>query len=276
MTESAFDTAAFTAFETKGWGGAAASYLDFVTPVTGRLIEPLLDAAEIGPGKRVLDIATGPGLVAARAAERGATVVGADAAPEMVSLAASLHPDVEFLVADAESLPFEACSFDAAVAGLAILHLARPERAVAEWVRVLEPGGRLAVSMWADPAANRWLGLVLDAIEEVGAAPPPDLPAGPPLFRFSDEGELAALLTGAGLGAVTVSPVAFVHRFPGAEATWQGILESTVRTAALVVGQPAEVQERLRDTYVRLAREHERNGWLELPVAALIASGRRP
>jgi hypothetical protein len=149
VTESGFDAEAFRAFETKGWGGVAASYLDFVTPVTGRLIEPLLDATEIGPGKRVLDIATGPGLVAARAAERGAT------------------------------------------------------------------------------------------------------------------------------GAVTVNPVAFVHRLPEAAATWQGILESTVRTAALGVGQPAEVRERLRDTYVRLAREYERDGGLDLPVAALIASGRR-
>jgi len=276
MDGPAYDAEAFTAFEARGWDAVAEGYRDFLVPLTSRLVEPLLDAAGVGPGTRVLDVATGPGPVAARAAERGAHAVGVDLAPGMIALAARLHPNAEFIVADAERLPFPDDSFDAVVAGLAVLHLARPEQALAEWARVLRPGGRLAVSMWAEPGANRSIGIVFDAAQEAGVPPPPDLPAGPPLFRFSDESELAGLLRSAGLAEITVTPVAFTHRFPGPAETWQGILESTVRTRALVAGQPEEVQRRMRATFERLAREYERDGGLELPVAALIASGRRP
>ena len=103
----AIDPDAFNAFEAGGWEEKAAGYDRFFGRITGQLVEPLLDAASVGPGTRMLDLATGPGYVAARGAERGASVVGVDVAGAMVSLARGLHPGLDFRQADAHELPFD-------------------------------------------------------------------------------------------------------------------------------------------------------------------------
>jgi len=70
--QAAIDPDAFNAFEARGWEDKAASYDRFVGDITSRFAEPLLNAVSAGPGTRLLDLATGPGYVAARAAEHGA------------------------------------------------------------------------------------------------------------------------------------------------------------------------------------------------------------
>ena len=146
MTEARIDASAFNQFESAGWEKQALGYEDFFGPITTRLVEPLLDAAEIGEGERVLDVATGPGYVAAKAAERGATTIGLDNAEAMLSIARRLHPQLEFRRGDVEGLPFPDGSFDAVVGNFILLHLGRPERAAQEFVRVLARGGRLGRS----------------------------------------------------------------------------------------------------------------------------------
>ena len=79
-------------------------------------------------------MATGPGYVAGRAAARGASVVGVDLSPEILALAASLNPGVEFRPGDAHELPFEDCSFDAVVSGFVIPHLGDHIQAMGEFV----------------------------------------------------------------------------------------------------------------------------------------------
>jgi SAM-dependent methyltransferase len=107
MKHAGIDPDAFNAFEAAGWEQRAQDYDRFFHPLTSRLVAPLLDAASVVAGTRVLDIATGPGYVAGEAAARGAEVVGADVAEAMVALARRLHPDIDFRQADAHALPFE-------------------------------------------------------------------------------------------------------------------------------------------------------------------------
>jgi 2-polyprenyl-3-methyl-5-hydroxy-6-metoxy-1,4-benzoquinol methylase len=123
------DPDAFNAFEAAGWEKQAAGYEDFFGPLTKRLIEPLLDAAGVGEGKRLLDVGTGPGYVAAIAAERGATVVGLDQAEAMLALASKHYPEIDFHQGDVEALPFPDHAFDAVVGNFIMLHLGRPEQA---------------------------------------------------------------------------------------------------------------------------------------------------
>jgi ubiquinone/menaquinone biosynthesis C-methylase UbiE len=132
----------------------------------------------------MLDLASGPGYVAARGAERGATVVGLDVARAMISLARRLHPGLDFRQADVHELPFEDASFDPVVGNFLILHLGRPDQAMAGFVRVLAPGGRLALTAWDLPERARFLGVVLDAVAEAGATPPEDLPTGADFSAF--------------------------------------------------------------------------------------------
>jgi SAM-dependent methyltransferase len=269
------DADAFNAFEAAGWGERADGYHRFFGAITARVIEQLLDAAKVDRGRRVLDVASGPGYVAAACAVRGADVVGVDVAGEMVALARRLRPEIDFRQADAERLPFADGSFDAVVANFLILHVGRPERIAAELARVLRPGRRLALSTWDVPERARLLGVLVDAVAEVGVEPPADIPSGPSIFRFADEAEFARLLGDAGLGDVDVRTVTFTHRFASGDELWNGLLGGTVRTRALVLAQPEDVQARIRAAFDRLVRPYATNAGLEIPVSVKLASGRR-
>ena len=274
MTEARIDASAFNQFESAGWEKQALGYEDFFGPITTRLVEPLLDAAEIGEGERVLDVATGPGYVAAKAAERGATTIGLDNAEAMLSIARRLHPQLEFRRGDVEGLPFPDGSFDAVVGNFILLHLGRPERAAQEFVRVLARGGRVALTVWDVPERARLLGVLLDAVA-AGAAIPEDIPAGPPIFRFADEREFDLLLRGQGLESVEVRTIGFSYSAASADDLWRGLLGGTVRLSALVHRQPDDVQREIRAAFDGIVQEHQIGDRLEIPVSVKLASGRK-
>jgi ubiquinone/menaquinone biosynthesis C-methylase UbiE len=100
-----FDPQAVRAFEHAGWQRAAAHYAATFAQATRGFIDDLLEAACIGAGMRVLDLACGPGFVSAAVAERGAQPVGLDFSSAMVGLARAGHPGVRFEEGDAEALP---------------------------------------------------------------------------------------------------------------------------------------------------------------------------
>jgi SAM-dependent methyltransferase len=235
----------------------------------------LLDAAEVGAGTRVLDLATGPGYVAASAAKRDAVAVGIDVAGSMVELARELHPEVEFRQASAVELPFEDETFDAVVGNFMILHVGEPERAASEAVRVLKTPGRIALSTWDVPDRARLFWVVLAAIEDAEATAPMDIPMGPSIFRFSSEPEFNSLLEGAGFGDIEVQTVEFTHTFESGTLVWDGIVEGTVRTRALVMAQDEDVQRRIRNAFEARIREFASNGGVELPISVKIASGQK-
>jgi len=268
------DAKAFNAFEAEGWEGRVEAYDHFFTPITGRLFDPLLDAVRVVPGTRLLDVATGPGHLPARAAERGAVPVGVDVADAMVTRARELYPTLEFHRGDAEELPFADAEFEAVTANFLLPHLARPERAMAELVRVLAPGGRLALATWDVPSSSRLFGFFLEAFSEVGAAPPSDLPAGPDVFRFADDAAFTELLTTAGLRDVEVSPIAFNYETTTFDEYWQALQEGTVRMSSLLHGQSEETSLRIRDALKQKVDEHRAPiDTITLPVAVKLAAG---
>ena len=209
MSQPPVDVAAFREFERTGHNRLADSYSKLLVPITGRAVEPLLDAAAVGQGTRLLDVATGTGVVASAAAARRAQAVGVDIAPRMLEIAAGLNPHLEFREASAESLPYADGAFGAVVSNFGVGHFADPQRAVAECARVLAPGGRLAFSWWDVPTGNRLQGVFVDALSEVGVSPPAGVPLGPPVFQFSDDDAFASLLGSARLGAIAVRRIAF-------------------------------------------------------------------
>ena len=275
MSQAMIDPDAFRDFEVASWEKKAEPYHRFMGLITSRVIDPLLDAARVGPGMRLLDVATGPGYAAARAAERGASVVGVDIAHQMVALARKLHPGLEFRHADAERLPFGDGSFNAITGNFVVLHPARPEQATAEFARVLIPGGHLGLSIRDGPERARILGVFVDAVQEVGVVPPPDLPPGPPFFRFLSDDEFSGPLRSAGPEGVAVQLLVFTHRLSGPDELWDNWLAASVRTGVLILGQAAETQRRIRAAFDRLVREYAVEAGLELPVSAKLASGRK-
>jgi SAM-dependent methyltransferase len=273
---SDYDAEAFDAFEAAGWGSKDASAYDLLAGrVTSRLAEPLLDAVGAGPGTQLLDVATGPGYVAAAAAARGSDVVGLDLSETMLEFARARVPAARFVHGNATALPLPDASFDAVVAAFVLLHLGRPEHAVAEAARVLAPGGKAAFAVWDVPSRGRWLGVMLDAVHDAGAAPPADVPPGPPLFRFADEDEFRGLLEGAGLQDARVDTVDFTLSLESADALWDGLVEGSVRVRPLVLSQSEEMQRAIRARYDELLEEYRTGDGFDVPVAVKLAHGRK-
>ncbi|HET8577747.1 MAG TPA: methyltransferase domain-containing protein [Methylomirabilota bacterium] len=276
MSALPYDPEAFRRFEKAAHDRVSAQYHDFFAPVTSRVIEPLLDAARVGKGTRLLDVATGPGVVVARAAARGVkSAVGVDLSPKMVALAARLHPGLDFREGDAEALPFPDGAFDAVVANFGLGHFPRPQHALGDLARVIASGGMLALSWWDLPSRARVNGIFSDATAENGITSSPNVPAGPPPFRFAADDEFAALLRAAGLTDVVVTTVSFTHRIPDLDFWWNGGLGSLARSSANIHGQPPDVQRKIRATFDRLAKQYAVPGGFDVPVSAKICSGVR-
>jgi SAM-dependent methyltransferase len=268
---------AFKAFEAEGWTRKAKTYDRLTGRATARLVVPLLEAAGVESGTRLLDVACGPGHLAAAAAARGAMPVGLDAAAGMIAVARARYAEIEFQQGDAERFPFGDASFDAVVAGFVVNHLPRPERALAEFARVVRPGGRVAVTVWDRPGRMRLLGVLADAVERTTGVRDPGLPSGgPDPFRFADHAALAALLAGAGLAKAEVRSIAFEQEVADTDELWEGMLASSVRTAALIERQPEPVRRRIRAALEKAVAPYRSETGIALPVSAKLGSGRRP
>jgi ubiquinone/menaquinone biosynthesis C-methylase UbiE len=124
-----------------------------VAVFTAQTAGHLVRFAGIRAGQKVLDVGTGTGVVAITAARLGATVAGLDLTPELLALARQSAPiaglkDIEWKEGDAESLPFPDATFDAVLSQFGHMFAPRPEVALKEMLRVLKPGGRIALATW--------------------------------------------------------------------------------------------------------------------------------
>lgn len=264
----------FKAFEAEGWGRRADTYGDLLGAMTARIAEPLLDAAGVRHDMRVLDVATGPGYAAERAAARGARPVGIDIAEGMLALARRRHPQLEFRWGDAEELRFDDASFDAVVGGFVLNHLPHPERALDEAVRVLTAGGTVAFSVWDRPERNRLNGVFSDAMSDVGVRGLAEVEDGPDPARFSEDFAFEALLRGAGLDEAAVETISLALTVPDADTLWDGFMGSSVRMRAQVDAQPEDVRRRIREAYEHRVEAYRHPEGLELPVVVKLASAR--
>lgn len=186
----------------------------------------LIEALDPRPGQRVLDVATGTGMVAFALAARGCEVVGLDQSPQMLGRArAKLARDpelasrVSFVAGEAEALPFG----DGEFAALSFTYLLRyvddPAATMRELARVVRPGGRIGMLEFGVPASRglralwriqtRWVlpaigRVVSPAWFEVGRFLGPNIEA----FHAAYP-DLEALWDAAGIGQVTRRPMSF-------------------------------------------------------------------
>jgi SAM-dependent methyltransferase len=272
MTFPDTDSRAFHDFEHAGWQRAADHYGDAFGALTKQTAPDLLDAVHATRGARLLDVATGPGFIAQAAADRGADVVGLDFSSAMVTEARRRHPALSFREGDAQALPFDDASFDAVVMNFGMLHLARPDAAIAEARRVLRPGGRYAFTVWAAPERAVGFGLALRAIAEFGKGDVP-LPEGPPFFRFSDQEATRTTLANAGFGGIEVRELPLIWRLRAADEAFEALSRGGVRTAAVLRAQTPEALAAIRDAVRRSVEAYGDDGGFSIPMPAVLASG---
>jgi demethylmenaquinone methyltransferase / 2-methoxy-6-polyprenyl-1,4-benzoquinol methylase len=107
--------------------------------------ERAADLAEVGPGARALDVATGTGDLAVELARRGAEVTGLDFSERMLELARAKSPQIEWVEGNALELPFADEEFDAVTVGFGARNFSDLDRGLSEMARVAKPGGRVVI-----------------------------------------------------------------------------------------------------------------------------------
>ena len=269
------DSGAFHKFEHAGWERAATEYDRRFGELTMQSVESLLDAAGAAPGLRLLDVACGPGYVSAAAARRGSSVVGVDFSSSMVAIAAAANPELEFREGDAEKLDLPDCSFDAVVMNFGMLHLERPEKAIAEAFRVLRPGGRCAFTVWDAPERAVAFGIILQSIQAHGNMDVP-MPSGPPFFRFSDPEESKRTLTSHGFVNAQTLQVPQTWNLESGEVLLNTFRTAAVRTAALLNAQTPSSLKKIQNEISSRMESFRTGDSFTLPMPAILTSALRP
>ena len=269
----AFDPEAVRAFEHARWQQAAAAYADTFAGATGPFVEPLLDAAGVTETTMLLDLACGPGFVSSRALARGATARGLDFSSAMLAVARAFRPSIQFDEGDAESLPYEDSRFDATVSNFGIHHMPRPLRALQEAHRVLRAGGGAAFSFWAAPAENIAWKLVLDAVQRHGDRDAARAPA--PGGGFNTTAQCVDALRQAGFVDSATRLVRAVWRHADAAGLLAALRAGTARMAAMLEAQRPEALRAIVADIASEAEQYRDAHGLAVPVAAVIASGRK-
>ena len=218
----------------------------------------LLEIAPARAGETVLDAATGPGTVARQAALLvGPTgrVVGVDISAAMLGVARSWPAEpgaapIEYVESSATRMPLADTTFDAAFCQQGLQHMADPMQALAELLRLLKPGGRLAVAIWQQSP----FGLFREAVARLNIPAEGAQPSG----FGRDAEELAASLRTAGFGDVHVQAREMESVLPG------GVPEGIELAMATSAGagmsnlsdqQRAAVREALRGVIEPLVKE---------------------
>jgi ubiquinone/menaquinone biosynthesis C-methylase UbiE len=124
---------------------ALGDYARFARELIWNFGPTLVEACDIGPGQRVLDVAAGTGNVAIRAAEAGADVVALDLEPAQLEAGREAAPDIEWVEADAAALPFADGEFDVVTSSAGVIFASDHQAAADELVRVCRPGGTIGL-----------------------------------------------------------------------------------------------------------------------------------
>jgi ubiquinone/menaquinone biosynthesis C-methylase UbiE len=146
---------------------ALGDYAQLADDVLTPLGRELVAACGVGPGTRVLDVATGTGNAAIPAAQAGASVVACDITPELLAAGAARSTAVEWVEGDAQDLPFDDASFDVVMSCIGAMFASDHERTARELLRVCRPGGTVGMINWTPEG---WTARFFDVF---GAPPPP-------------------------------------------------------------------------------------------------------
>jgi SAM-dependent methyltransferase len=258
-----------------GWEKWDAVIMEQMAPVSTAII----DGLHLHDGARVLDIASGTGepALTIAAAALDSTVVLTDLSDEMLAVArrradALGITNIETHVCSADDLPFDDVSFDAISVRFGYMFFPDMEKATAEFVRVLKPGGRIGASVWINPADNPWTSILMQAIGTEVEVPPPD-PNGPNMYRCAAPGFVRTLFENAGLHDVTETDVR-VELVTESPAQYWDVMSEHVSIAVNALAKAdADARERMRAHAIELVAPFESGGQVRVPGAARVVVG---
>jgi len=195
MNQTADPVAALKDVHRATW--AAGDYASVAEHIDETPPAHLIDAVGISSDQDVLDVATGTGNAALRAARTGARVTGLDLVPELLDVARSRSRDagleIDFVEGDAEALPFEDSSFDRVVSVFGVQFVPRHEVVASELARVCRPGGAIGLVNWTPE------GVIGQMLSTIGRYLPPAPDFASPAPKWGSEEHVRELFAQYGL-----------------------------------------------------------------------------
>jgi SAM-dependent methyltransferase len=253
---------------------AARAYEDLFVPALFRQWAPVLaKAAHISQGKRVLDVACGTGILARELAPQvgaSGSVAGLDLLPGMLEIAKQLAPSIEWKQGTAEELPFPDQSFDAVVSQFGLMFFPERTKSLREMLRVLIPGGHLAVAVWDSLSNIPAISDEVALLERVAGQAAADALRAP--FVLGNKADLEQLARDSGVSAPIVNTSTGTARFPSI----RSLVEADLRGWLPVMGVLLEEQtiQRVLGEADRALRAYaDGNGRAVFHISAHVLSG---
>ena len=247
-------------------------YGRFVGRYASALSAALIQAVGIEPGSRLLDVGCGPGGLAKAVAEvvGAENVAAVDPSEPFAAMCREQLPGADVRVAAAEELPFDADSFDGALAQLVVNFMSDAERGVGEMKRVVRPGGTVAACTWDYAGEMTMLRAYWDAAREVAPAAAQVDEA--MTMRYANLEELTGLWRTVGLDDVTGGELWVSAAYEDFDDLWMPFPSGIGPAGAFCAVLEPERQEALRSAFAR--RLGDPSGPFELRARAWYVAGR--
>ena len=286
MSATSFDPAQYKETTRQQWQNAAEAWHRWEPTLKawlGPATEVLLDLARVGPGSRVLDVASGAGEPAITAAKRvgpGGHVLATDIAPNILEFAGEaarrqgVGGIVETRVLDGEHLDLPEASFDAVLSRVGLIYFPDQQGALAGMRRALKPGGRVGAVVYTTPERNGFFSIPVGIIRRRAQLPPP-LPGQPGPFSLGGPGVLEGALHQAGFREIETRVVPSALRLPAAADCVRFERESFGALHQMLAGLPEEGRQDVWDEIARELRQFEGPGGFEGPCELIVGVGVR-
>ncbi len=245
--------------------------------------DALVAGAQVRPGHRVLDLASGtgqPAISLAKAVAPDGRVTATDMSAGMLKIAEECAgregvSNMTFRQAEAENLPFPDAQFDSVTSRFGVMFFPDPVRALRECRRVLKPGGRVVFVAWGSPE-QVFFRATVGVLKKYVELPRPE-PGAPHVFRFSQAGTLRAVVIEAGFVNVQEESRSIPGVWPGPpEQFWEQFRESAAPFRPIIAGLAPDVRRRVDADVLSALSEYYDGQQIRLQAEVVLTTGVHP
>jgi ubiquinone/menaquinone biosynthesis C-methylase UbiE len=257
-----------------GWDKAAAYYQSLWQQQLKPAHDMVLHAAKINPGEKIIDIASGTGLISFRALNetgKNGFVLGTDISDRMVEISNEIAikdglRNIRFERMDAEELKTEDVMFDIAICALGLMYVVNPVSALKEMHRVLKTGGRCAAAVWGKRSNCGWSDIFEIVDKRVSSE------VCPMFFNLGNDGMLEKCFEAAGFSNVHIEKINSLLHYDSAEDACAAAFEGGP-VALAYFKFPDEVKKEAQEEYLKSIEQYKNGNTYSVPGEFVIGTG---